>query len=352
MPWILHDVITCVYVFAVRAFLCLVFQGIFGAMAENSSTRITEIFLLGIPGVHSQYNGALGSFLLFVYLVLASGNILIISFIAYEKSLHKPSYFIFCNLAVSDLAFGTVTLPKVVAKYLAKNDHVEFYSCFVQMYIVHHLGTVNSFLMLLMAIDRFIAICNPLRYPAIITNQSISFACVGFWVVILGWLPLFTYQTAKLSFCASDVINQCFCDFNSLFSIGCGEKSELRRNAFAMAMFTLLGPLMFIIFSYIAIIISVFKISSIQARYKTFSTCSPQLLTICLYYIPRCTVYICDLTAEMPMAVRVMLVMWYSLLPPVVNPMIYCFRTQEIKAVLMKRIRGKIVQINLKTFAS
>lgn len=290
----------------------------------------------------------MGTFLLFVYIILASGNILIISFV-YERNLHKPTYVIFCNLAVCDLLFGTVILPRAAAKYLANDDYVPFCLCLVQMFFAHYLGTVSSVILLLNGPGLVCcsSLCYPLRYPAIITNQHIAYACTVCWLFILGFLPLLTYQIEKLLFCTTNVISQCFCDFNSLVKIACGDKTELRRNA--LALFFLLGPLIFIIFSYIAIIRSVFKLSSVQARFKTFSTCTTRLSIICLYFFPRYTVHICDIITEIPTGVRIMLVMWCSILPPVVNPMIYCLRTHEIKTVFMKRMRGKKVNLHLKS---
>ncbi|XP_050958729.1 olfactory receptor 13C8-like [Labeo rohita] len=263
-------------------------------MAVNNFSQITEFYLLGFPGLHLQYYAVVGTFLLFVYVILASGNILIISYIVNERRLHKPTYMIFCNLAVCDLLTGTVILPRAAAKYLANNDYVPFNLCLVQMFFVHYLGAVSSVILLLMALDRFVAVCYPLRYPAIITNQHIVYACTVCWLFILVILTFITYQTKKIHFCTTNVISNCFCDYNSLVKIGCGDQTELKSNVLGVGLFFLLGPLIFIIFSYIAIIRSVFKLSSVQARFKTFSTCAPQLSIICFYFLPRYIVHLFD----------------------------------------------------------
>ncbi|XP_058270239.1 olfactory receptor 2AT4-like [Hemibagrus wyckioides] len=317
-----------------------------------TTTNIPEFILQGFTGIPAEYYGLLGTFFLFIYLMLVSGNIFILVFVTCEKSLQKPTYIIFCNLAISDLGFGTTTLPRIIAKYWM-SDIMSFNSCTAQMYLVHYFGTCTSFLMALMALDRFVAICNPLRYPVLIKNSSIAILCSVFWIVPFFILAGTVSFALSVPYCGPNIIRHCYCDYISVISLACADITALRVTTTSVAMAVLWGPLFYIIFSYVAIIISVMKIANKEGRYKTFLTCTPQLLIICLYYLPRSFVYLAfAIGFRFESNLNIAMIMMYSLFPALINPLIYCFRTKEIKDTLMRKFKQRQLRLNGKTIVT
>ncbi|KAM9852865.1 olfactory receptor 52E8-like [Aulostomus maculatus] len=318
-------------------------------MNYSNVTRMRSFFILGFPGLLPQHYGLASALFFFLYLAIAVGNIFILAFVINEKSLQKPTYLVFCHLALNDLAFGTVTLPKIISKYWFGDGVISFYGCFTQMFFVHYLGSVHSFILLVMALDRFIAICVPLRYPVLITNNNI-FVLLGFaWLIPVSLMFAIVFNTLGLPFCKSNIIAQCYCDHISLTSQACGEDVLMVQvSTLCMAMFCLLLPLAFILFSYISIIVVILKMSNTAGRKKTLSTCTPQIFITCLFYLPRCFVYVANTVGfSFSLDIRILLILLYSLLPAAVNPIIYCFKTQDIKQTLIRKVKSAKIGIEM-----
>lgn len=316
----------------------------------SNVTGMKSFLILGFPGLSPQNYGPVSALLFFIYLAIAVGNIFILSFVAYEKSLQKPTYLVFCHLALNDLTFGTLTLPKIIARYWFDNGIISFHGCFTQMFFVHYLGSAMSFLLLVMALDRFIAVCIPLRYASLITNNIISVLCGFAWFIPLPLMVAIVFHALTLSFCKSNVIAQCYCDHISITSQACGE--DVRAvvvTSLCVAMFCLLLPLAFILFSYISIIVVILKMSHAAGRKRTLSTCTPQIFITCLFYLPRCFVYVASAVGfSFSLDVRIVLILLYSLIPAALNPVIYCFKTKDIKHSLMKRLKKATTGIEIK----
>ncbi|KAM9318751.1 olfactory receptor 52E8-like [Pholidichthys leucotaenia] len=309
-------------------------------MTITNITAIKNFVITGFPGLPPEYYGYVSALLLLVYLVIVFGNTFVLAVIMWEQTLHKPTYWIFFHLAMTDLAFGTVTLPKIIARYWWNDMVSSFEACFTQMYFVHSLGATHSLILMMMALDRFIAICFPFKYTVLLTNKTVSIACSLCWIITFIHLLGIAAHALSLPYCNLNVIMQCYCDHRSITQLGCGENVAYVTNvAFASAMVTLLVPLTFIIFSYFSIIITVFKMSHREKSHKVLSTCAPQVFITCLFYVPRCSVYLTNtLGFHFSPVARVVTVMMYSLIPASVNPVIYCFKTKDIKMALMKRL--------------
>ncbi|XP_056139803.1 olfactory receptor 51E2-like [Lampris incognitus] len=319
-------------------------------MTYTNFTTVKDFRIIGFPGLQPEHYGPVSALLLLTFLSIVFGNVFILAFVAYERCLHKPTYLIFCHLALTDIAFGFVTLPKIIARYWWDDKVVSFGACFTQMYFVHCLGAIHALILLIMAVDRFIAICIPLRYPVLIRNNNISFICGVCWIFTFIRMLVVLFQALSLPYCNSNIIAQCYCDRISIVRLACKKDQYIEDLAFGFAMFSLSVPLGFIIFSYFAIIISVLKTSRTNGRSKTMSTCTPQIFITSLYFLPRCFVYLAYfLGFKFPNAdIRIAVIMLYSLLPAVVNPLIYCFKTKDIKEILLKKLKSVKIGIEIK----
>ena len=253
-------------------------------------------------------------------------------------------FIIMLSLTLSDIGFSTVALPKIIARYWFDDTVISFHACFMQRLFIHSFGSLNSFIMMIMALDRYLAICFPLRYPVLMKNCTMIILNCFAWVFSLVPTGISFIYTYMLPYCGPNRIYHCYCEQNSILSLACDRERGPELISFCLAMLVLLIPLAFIIYSYIHIIATVAGIASSQGRWKAFSTCSTQMFIITIYYLPRCTVYVCNLVGiSMDADIRIVVALFYSLLPPLVNPLIYCFRTKDIHQTLVQWVSVKWV---------
>ncbi|XP_036823617.1 uncharacterized protein LOC110509433 [Oncorhynchus mykiss] len=349
LPPLLNPFIYCIRTKEIRAFLAKwTNRGQSNVEVEYSMfevnenyTRVSEFVIVGFPGLHPSFNQLVAWLFFFVYVITVVGNILLVVLFALERSLQKPMYIIMLSLALSDIGVCTVSLPKVIARYWWDDAGISFYTCLIQKQFIHYFGTLTSLIMMTMAMDRYLAICYPLRYTELMTNRTMSLLTALSWVSAMIVPGITTIQTSLMPFCGPNRITHFYCNTVSMNQLSCADISSQSTVSVALSMFVLFLPFSFIVFSYVNIIVSVMRMANAQSRWKTFSTCSSQLCIISLYYVPRCCVYtssVINFSISQDFVLRLTLLyrQFYSLLPPLVNPFIYCIRTKEIRAFLAK----------------
>ncbi|XP_055053740.2 olfactory receptor 4B13-like [Misgurnus anguillicaudatus] len=309
-------------------------------VSMGNITFIKDFVISGFPGLQPQYYSIVSAVLFYVYVCTLMGNAVFITLFVLSKSLQKPVYYCIVNLAVCDVLFSTTTLPKIINRYWFKDGSISFLGCFLQMFFVHYFGSVTSHLLAVMAIDRYAAICFPLQYHSIMTDRNVFLLIFGPWILGLVGPLMIIIRAYPLPYCAGNTIVHCYCDHVSITTLACTNREEYSYPAFVNAMVVLLGSLAIIVFSYCAIIVAVLRISSTQGRLKTLSTCSPQLIIITLFFLPRCFNYLSSyINIKFSIDLRLVIIMMYSLLPPMINPFIYCLRTDEVRKVLVTQLQ-------------
>ncbi|XP_075053966.1 olfactory receptor 2AP1-like [Mixophyes fleayi] len=309
-----------------------------------NQTDISEFILLGFPGIAEKFHTPVSIALFLVYIISLFSNGTVIALIICNRHLYQPMYVVILNLAISDLLFDTITLPKIIAKYWFDNGSISFAGCIFQLFCAHFLGAFDSYILLLMAIDRYVAICKPLRYPSIITNRRMIVLCCFFWFFTAIIALIIALLDSNVPLCGQNAIKSCFCTNSGVLSMACTDVTFLRRMIFGIAMFVLLLPLTFILFSYGVIIKVIITQTHSESRRRAFYTCTTHLCVIGLYFIPRIFVYVANqFKLILNDDLNVLILCFYTFVPHMANPVIYCLRTVEIRRTLKNLIKRRIL---------
>ncbi|XP_051718432.1 olfactory receptor 2A14-like [Ctenopharyngodon idella] len=311
-------------------------------MSVGNISFVRDFIIFGFPGLQPHYYGLVSALLFFVYVCTLVGNAVFFTLFVMTKSFQKPVYYCIINLVVCDVLLSTSILPKIISRYWFQDGTVSFLGCFVQMFFVYYFTNVCSYALAVMAIDRYAAICYPLQYHSIMTNRNVLILILGSWVLSLVGPLMLVIRAYPLPYCAENTIIHCYCDHVSITTLACTDRALYGVPALIYALVVLVGSFAIIVFSYFSIFVAVMRISSTGGRMKTFSTCSPQLIIIALYFLPRCFIYLFgNIGIKFSTDLRLVIDMMYTLLPPMINPLIYCLRTEEVKTVLRRQFQKK-----------
>ncbi|XP_054849900.1 olfactory receptor 14C36-like [Eublepharis macularius] len=298
-----------------------------------NETAVTEFLLMGFSDVRELQVLFVAVFLC-IYLAALMGNILLILTVAQNQSLHSPMYFFLANLSLSDVCYISVTVPKSMAISVTNNKRISFSGCVSQIFLVITCAGAELTFLSVMAYDRYVAICHPLQYMIIMNwNACVQMAAAS-WIFSLMNAVLHTANTFRLHFCTSD-IKQYFCDIPQLLMISC---TDTTANVEVLLIETIIvGSFCFvyILASYVFIFSAVFKIPSARARYKAFSTCVPHLTVFSLFLSTSVFSYFRPKSLSSP-AVDLLAAVLYTVLPPLLNPIIYSLRNKEMQMAMQK----------------
>ncbi|XP_028373317.1 olfactory receptor 10A3-like [Phyllostomus discolor] len=309
-------------------------------MKEQNKSSVVEFILLGFSNFPELQKQLFGIFLV-VYLVTLIGNAMIIVIISLEQSLHVPMYLFILNLSVVDVSFNAVIMPEMLVVLSTEISTITFSGCFAQMYFLLLFGGTECFLLGTMAYDRFAAICHPLSYPMIM-NKSVFMNLVMFsWASGIMVATVQTSWVFSFPFCGPREINHLFCETPPVLELACADTFLFEIYAFTGTILIVMVPFSLILLSYIRILFAILKMPSTTGRQKAFSTCASHLTSVTLFYGTASMTYLQPKSGYSPETKKLMSLA-YTLLTPLLNPLIYSLRNSEMKRALLKLWRRKV----------
>ncbi|XP_036594569.1 olfactory receptor 13C2 [Trichosurus vulpecula] len=313
-------------------------------MEKENETTVTEFFLKGLSG-YPRLEIIFFVLILVMYVVILLGNGILIIISILDPHLHTPMYFFLCNLSFLDICYTTTSIPSALVSFLSQRKTISFSGCAVQMFLGLAMGTTECVLLGMMAFDRYVAICNPLRYPVIMSKPAYVPMAAGSWVTGGVNSLVQTVLVVRLPFCRNNVINHFTCEILAVMKLAC---ADISGNEFTMLVATtlfILTPLLLIFVSYTLIIFNILKIHSAEGRNKVFSTCSAHLTVVIIFYGTILFMYMKpkskeSLNSDKLQATDKLISMFYGVMTPMMNPLIYSLRNKDVKQAV-KHLLGR-----------
>ncbi|ELW70320.1 hypothetical protein TREES_T100010542 [Tupaia chinensis] len=301
--------------------------------------------LLGLSD-HPKLEKIFFVFILLMYLVILLGNGVLILVTILDSHLHTPMYFFLGNLSFLDICYTTSSAPLILDSFLHPGETISFSACFGQMSVSFAMGTTECVLLSMMAFDRYVAICNPLRYPMIMNKAAYWPMAASSWAAGLINTVVQTSLAVRLPFCGDNVINHFACEILAILKLACADIS-INVLTIRIATMSFLGiPVLFVTFSYVFIIATILRIPSAEGKKKAFSTCSAHLTVVVIFYGTIVFMYAKPkskdpLGADKQDLSDKLISLFYGVVTPMLNPIIYSLRNKDVKAAIRSLVTQK-----------
>ncbi|KAL1786313.1 olfactory receptor 10AG1-like, partial [Sigmodon hispidus] len=301
---------------------------------EDNASTVTDFLLLGFSDLPNLQGFLFGMFSI-IYLIILTGNSFIVVITRIDPALQKPMYFFLANFSSLEICYVSVTLPRILFNIGTQDRSISLLNCATQMCFFLMLGATECFLLAVMSYDRYVAICNPLNYHLVMNPTKCTQLAVGSWI---GGIPVQIGQTCQifsLNFCSSNKINHFFCDLPPILKLACGDTSANEMSVYLVAMLFVAFPFILILVSYTKIIATILKLPTATGRAKAFSTCSSHLLVVFLFFGSATVTYLRPKSTHSP-GIDKLLSLFYTIVTPMFNPLIYSLRNKDVIAALRK----------------
>ncbi|XP_003803876.1 olfactory receptor 13C8-like [Otolemur garnettii] len=314
-------------------------------MEKTNDSMLTEFVLVGLSA-HPQLQTAFFVLILWTYLMILLGNGVLISVIIYDSHLHTPMYFFLCNLSFLDICYTSSSVPLILDSFLTIRKKVSFSGCMMQMFLSFATGVTECVLLGMMALDRYVAICYPLRYPVIMSKGAYVTMAAGSWVTGLLDSVVQASLAMQLPFCANNVINHFVCEILAILKLAC---TDISINVISMAvsnLIVLVFPLLIISISYIFIVATILRIPSSEGKRKAFSTCSAHLTVVIIFYGTTFFMYAkpkskTSVGPDNQDIIETLISLFYGVMTPMLNPLIYSLRNKDVKVAVKNMLCRK-----------